>query len=102
MTTPTPPTPQTPTPNPAKVTVYRTLYCPFCIMAAEFFAARQIPIHEIYLDDHEDRRAATVELLPGHYTVPLILIGDQAIGGLDDLMALDRAGKLEVLLASLD
>ena len=85
----------TPQPN---VTVYRTRMCPFCIAAAQFLTDRGVTMNEIYLDDHADRRSVTRAILPGHDTVPLVVIDDQPIGGFDALRALDASGELERLL----
>ena len=69
-------------------------------MAEQLLGAKNIPIEQIYLDDHADRRGFTAAILPGHYTVPLVLIDDEAIGGFDELHALDARGELDDLLPS--
>ena len=79
----------------ASVKMYRTSSCPYCIMAAELLHHLGVEFEEIDLDGHPDRRAVTSEILPGHYTVPLIVVGDQPLGGFDDLRALHAAGTLE-------
>ncbi len=84
----------------ANITLYRTRYCPFCVMAAEFLAGRGLQVKEVALDDHPNRRAFTQEILPGHGTVPLILIGDKPIGGFSELQALAQNGELDRLLAA--
>lgn len=78
----------------ATVVVYRTRTCPFCTAAEDLLKARGIAFDEIHLDDSPDRRAATSAILPGHTTVPLILIDDEPIGGFDALRAMDRSGAL--------
>ncbi len=78
----------------ATVVVYRTRTCPFCIAAEDLLQARGIAFDEIHLDESPDRRAVTAAILPGHTTVPLVLIDDQPIGGYDALRALDRSGEL--------
>lgn len=78
----------------ATVVVYRTRTCPFCTAAEDLLKARGIAFDEVYLDDSPNRRAATAAILPGHTTVPLILIDDDPIGGFDALRALDRSGSL--------
>ncbi|MCA8957307.1 MAG: glutaredoxin 3 [Planctomycetes bacterium] len=77
-----------------KVTVYRTAYCPFCIQAVRFLRELGVEFEEVSLDDHPDRRAFTSSILPGHTTVPLVVVGDRPLGGLDDLHALHRRGAL--------
>ena len=81
------------------VTVYRTRPCPFCIAAEQLLRDRGVPFEEVYLDDHPNRRAFTANLKPGHYTVPLVMRGDEPIGGFDDLRALDVRGCLKAELA---
>jgi len=82
----------------AKVTVYRTRYCPFCVAADRMLRKLGVDFEEIPLDDHDDRRGFTAELMPGHYTVPLILIDDQPIGGYQEMMALQGDGRLEPMI----
>ncbi|MGA1523188.1 MAG: glutaredoxin domain-containing protein [Planctomycetota bacterium] len=78
----------------ATVVVYRTRTCPFCIAAEELLQARGITFDEVHLDDSPARRAVTSSILPGHMTVPLVLIDDRPIGGYDALRAMDRSGEL--------
>jgi glutaredoxin 3 len=82
----------------ARVTMYRTRSCPFCVAAADFLDARGIAYDEVMIDDHPDRQGFTASLKPGHYTVPLIVIGDRPLGGYDDLRAADARGELDRLL----
>ncbi len=84
----------------ARVTVYRTRYCPFCIETERFLTSRDVQFEEVYLDDHPDRRTLTASLLPGHTTVPLILIDERPIGGYRELLELDATGELKELLAA--
>ncbi len=84
----------------ARVTVYRTRYCPFCIETERFLTSRDVQFEEVYLDDHPDRRTLTASLLPGHNTVPLILIDERPIGGYRELLELDATGGLRELLAA--
>lgn len=76
------------------VQVYLTSSCPFCIAARELLEARGIDFEPIVLDNHPDRRALTASILPGHRTVPLIVIDGDPIGGYQELLALDRSGEL--------
>ena len=84
----------------ARVTVYRTRYCPFCIETERFLTSRDVQFEEVDLDDHPDRHTLTASLLPGHTTVPLILIDDRPIGGYRELIELDATGELKELLAA--
>jgi len=81
-----------------KVTVYRTRWCPFCVAAARLLDQLGVVYEEISLDGHPDRRAFTSGILAGHTTVPLIVIGDEPIGGYQELAQLESAGRLGALL----
>lgn len=82
----------------AKVTVYRTRFCPFCVAADRMLRKLGVEFEEISLDGHDDRRGFTSSILPGHYTVPLIVIDDTPIGGYQELAALESEGRLASML----
>jgi glutaredoxin 3 len=75
------------------VTVYTTRVCPYCIAAKRLLTSKGIPYSEIDVSTDPDKRAWLVETT-GRRTVPQIFIGEAAIGGYDDLAALEQAGKL--------
>ncbi len=81
------------------VTIYRTAWCPYCQRAEALLASKSIPsLDTIDVDVVAGARATMVERT-GRTSVPQIFIGDTHVGGCDDLMALERAGKLDALLA---
>ncbi|HEY6088004.1 MAG TPA: glutaredoxin 3 [Burkholderiaceae bacterium] len=81
------------------VRMYTTQVCPFCQRAKALLRQRGVQaIDEVRVDLVPGERAKMVELT-GRRTVPQIFIGDQHVGGCDDLMALDRRGGLLPLLA---
>lgn len=82
----------------AEITIYTTDYCPYCVRAKELLSRKGARFEEISAED-DAVRAAMVEKAGGRRTVPQIFINGQHIGGFDDLSALDRAGKLDPLLA---
>lgn len=83
----------------AKVLMYTTAVCPYCIRAEQLLLRKGVTeIEKVRVDLQPELRAAMIEKT-GRRTVPQIYIGDQHVGGYDDLAALDRAGKLEPLLA---
>ncbi len=82
----------------AEVTMYRTRGCPFCIAAERLLATKEIAFDQVYLDDHQDRRAFTAAIKPGHETVPLILVDGQPIGGFFELKDLEDSGGLDAML----
>jgi glutaredoxin 3 len=81
-----------------RVIVYTTDACPFCLRAKALLGKRGIEYEEINLARDPDGRAELVERT-GMFTFPQILIGEQTIGGFNELLAADRAGRLTDLLA---
>tara|TARA_B100001105_G_scaffold66929_1_gene52417 strand:- start:883 stop:1140 length:258 start_codon:yes stop_codon:yes gene_type:complete len=82
------------------VRMYTTQVCPYCIRAKQLLAQRGVKeIDEIRIDLQPAERDTMIELT-GRRTVPQIFIGDQHVGGCDDLIALDRAGGLVPLLGA--
>ena len=84
----------------AEIKMYRTRTCPFCIMAAAWFADRHLEVEEIHLDSHPDRRQVVNSIMPGHTTVPLIVIDGEPLGGLDALREAEEHGDLTALLGT--
>jgi glutaredoxin 3 len=79
------------------VKVYSTSWCGSCVAAKRLLDARAIPYTEVNLDDDPAFRAKLIELT-GRFTVPQIFIGDNPIGGFDQLRELDRSGRLAELV----
>jgi glutaredoxin 3 len=81
----------------AKVEIYATSWCPYCTRARQLLAAKGVTILEI---DVEARPGAREEMTArsGRRTVPQIFINQTHVGGCDDLIALNDAGKLDPLL----
>jgi glutaredoxin 3 len=83
----------------APVTMYTTAVCPYCTAAKNVLKAKGVTaIQEIRIDLDPAKRAEMMERTRRR-TVPQIYIGDTHVGGHDDLVALDRAGGLDPLLA---
>jgi len=81
-----------------KIVMYATGVCPFCVMAERLLRAKGVAdIEKIRVDLEPERRKEMMERT-GRRTVPQIYVGDQHVGGYDDLAALDRAGGLDPLL----
>ncbi len=86
----------------AKVVMYTTGACPFCVMAERLLRARGVEeIDKIRVDLYPQKRVEMMEKTKRR-TVPQIYIGSTHVGGFDDLSALDRAGKLMGLLTEGD
>lgn len=84
----------------AKVTMYSTAVCPYCIRAEALLRQRGVQeIQKIRIDEDPAERDRMIEIT-GRRTVPQIFIGEQHVGGFDDLSALDRAGGLVPLLTA--
>lgn len=82
-----------------RVLMYTTGVCPYCLRAEKLLQARGVTdIEKVRVDLDPERRAEMMEKT-ARRTVPQIFIGDLHVGGCDDLMALDQAGKLLPLLA---
>jgi len=83
----------------AKVLMYTSAYCPYCTNAERLLHSKGVTeIEKIQVDTAPELKIAMMEKT-GRRTVPQIYIGDQHIGGFDDLRALDLAGGLDPLLA---
>lgn len=82
----------------AKVVIYTTRICPYCVRAKQLFQRKGINYEEIDVSLDNDLRIKLVERTKQR-TVPQIFINDQHIGGCDDLYALERQGALAPLLA---
>lgn len=81
------------------VMMYTTGVCPYCVQAERLLTAKGVTgIDKIRVDLDPARRDEMVQK-SGRRTVPQIWIGGTHVGGYDDLVALDRAGKLAPLLA---
>ena len=84
----------------AKVLMYSTGVCPYCIQAERLLKAKGVAeIDKIRVDLQPEQRELMIKKT-GRRTVPQIYIGDTHVGGFDDLAALDRAGGLDKLLAA--
>jgi glutaredoxin 3 len=78
----------------ARVVVYSTLICPYCIRAKALLRERKIPFEEIDVTLDASKRTWLVTAAGGRKTVPVIFIDGAAIGGFEELRALDRSGDL--------
>jgi glutaredoxin 3 len=81
------------------VEIYTTGYCPYCSAAKALLKRKGVNYSEINVGRDWERREEMIQRANGHVTVPQIFIGAVHIGGSDELHALERAGKLDLLLA---
>jgi len=84
-----------------RVEVYTTATCPFCVRAKRLLEARRIPYEEIDVESDDERRAELVRRT-GRRTVPQIFIDGRAIGGFEELAALDARQELAGLADAAD
>ncbi len=80
------------------VTMYTTTWCPYCVRAKKLLSKKGVEVTEINIEEVAGARDEMVEK-SGRMTVPQIFIGDQHVGGCDDLYALEAQGGLDPLLA---
>jgi glutaredoxin 3 len=79
--------------------MYATGVCPYCVQAERLLRAKGVTAIDKIRVDQDPAQRAEMMAKSGRRTVPQIWIGDTHVGGYDDLVALDRAGKLAPLLA---
>lgn len=84
----------------AKVVMYSTGVCPFCMMAERLLKSKGVADIEKIRIDLDPKKRDEMMQRTGRRTVPQIYVGDRHVGGYDDLAALDRAGGLDPLLAA--
>jgi glutaredoxin 3 len=82
------------------IRIYSTRWCGYCVRAKALLKSRGLEFEEISLDDDPAFRRTLFDLTGG-WTVPQILIGDEAIGGYTELWQLDKSGRLGAKLAAL-
>jgi glutaredoxin 3 len=84
----------------AKVLMYSTSSCPYCVRAERLLKARGVTAIETIRVDLDPGQRQDMMCRTGRRTVPQIFIDETHVGGYDDLAALDRAGKLDPMLAA--
>jgi len=82
------------------VEIYTSPLCGFCHAAKRLLNEKGVSFAEVDVLSNPDRKPEMIERANGGRTVPQIFIGDTHVGGYDDLNALERAGKLDALLAT--
>ena len=84
----------------ARIEIYTARLCGYCQSAKALLARKGVTFSEIDVTGDQEARNRMVERASGRMTVPQIFIGATHVGGFDDLSDLDRAGKLDPLLAA--
>jgi len=81
-----------------KVEMYTKMFCPYCVRAKRLLDDKGVEIAEYDISMGGPQRAEMIQRANGRTTVPQIFIDGAHVGGSDDLVALERAGKLDPLL----
>ena len=84
---------------PAKVIMYSTRFCPYCMRARRLLKSKGVEFSEILVGGKQELWAE-MEQLSGRNTVPQIFINDESVGGYDDIAMLDQMGELDQKLGN--
>lgn len=82
-----------------KVEIYTKMFCPYCVRAKRLLGDKGVAFEEHDITLGGSRRAEMIQRANGRTTVPQIFIDGAHVGGSDDLVALERGGKLTLMLA---
>ncbi|MDR2011927.1 MAG: glutaredoxin 3 [Rhodanobacter sp.] len=82
----------------SKIEIYTTAQCPYCVSAKNFIKQKGWDYQEIRVDTDQAQREAMLTRSAGRRSVPQIFIAGVHVGGYDDLVAADRAGRLRELM----
>jgi glutaredoxin 3 len=82
------------------IEIYTQAFCPYCSRAVSLLTKKGVAFKQIDAPSGSAARAESIQRSGGKTSVPQIFINGAAIGGSDDLAALERAGKLDAFLAS--
>jgi len=82
------------------VEIYTKSFCPYCWRAKALLDSKGVAYKEIAVDFGGAERQTMIQRAKGRTTFPQIFIRERHVGGCDDLMALDRAGKLDPMIAA--
>jgi glutaredoxin 3 len=83
----------------ARVQIYTTAWCGYCVRAKALLSSRGIEFEEINLDDDPGFRHKLLEMTGG-WTVPQIVVDGRPLGGYTELWQLDKTGRLDAELAA--
>ena len=82
------------------VKIYTTPFCPYCVRAKSLLGKKGVAFEEVDVMMDDKAREEMLSKSGGSRTVPQIFVGTTHVGGCDELYALDKAGKLDPLLAA--
>ena len=81
-----------------KIEIYTQAFCGYCDRAKRLLDRKGVAYEEIDVMMEPARRREMIQRANGRTTTPQIFIGDNGVGGCDELMALEAAGRLDALL----
>lgn len=84
----------------AEVEIYTQPWCPYCSRALQLLQSKGVEYKEIVAPPGSPERQEAARRSGGRTSAPQIFIDGRHVGGCDDLLALERAGKLDPLLAA--
>jgi glutaredoxin 3 len=82
------------------IEIYTKAFCPYCWRAKHLLEAKGLEYNEISVDFGGETREHMIQRANGRTTVPQIFIREMHIGGCDDLLALERSGRLDGLISA--
>ncbi|NCF49190.1 MAG: glutaredoxin 3 [Bacteroidetes bacterium] len=85
--------------TPTKIEIYTSMTCGYCMRALHLLNSKNVTYDQIDVTLNADLRAKMRSRAGGSSSVPQVFINDDHIGGCDELYALERAGKLDMLLS---
>ena len=80
------------------VTIYVTPFCGYCLAAKRLLRDKGVEFSEVDVSAEPSRRAEMISQAHGRSTVPQVFIGDEFVGGFDEIYELDRTGRLDPML----
>ena len=83
-----------------RIEIYTSPYCGYCFRAKHLLDSKGLSYTEINVVGDQEARAEMLQRANGRTSVPQVFIGDTHVGGSDELHALERAGKLDPMLAA--
>lgn len=84
----------------AAVTIYTRPMCPYCVRAVSLLKQKGVDFEEIDAGFDPEKKKEMVQRANGARTFPQIFVGEDHIGGCDEMLALDRSGKLDPMLSN--
>ena len=79
----------------ATIEIYTKATCPYCIRAKRLLDMKGVDYTEYEISQDQEKRAEMIQRAGGRTTVPQVFIDGEHVGGSDDLMAMEMAGKLD-------